>query len=120
MEGLTSGRDIQAGFAEWGVGMGDREGARLGQTRSTSIVKQENSAFSTVLGNQLGITFRVGGFQARHCRVVGGCSCRVGVCGESALEEGFGDGEDHQHQDVAAHVADFLHTLGMQEGILEM
>ena len=37
----------------------------------------------------------------------------VGVCGESVLEEGFGDGVDHQHQDVAAHWADVLHKMGI-------
>ena len=79
-------------------------------------VKQESSAFSTYLGNQLGNTDMVRGFQARHWKVVG-CSCRVGVFGEAVLGEGSGV---DQQQDVAAHGADQLHNLEMQEGSIEM
>ena len=80
-------------------------------------VKQESSAFSTYLGNQLGNTDMVRGFQARHWKVVR-CSCRVGVFGEPVLGEGSG-GVD-QHQDVAARGADHLHNLEMQEGTMKM
>ena len=83
------------GIYTWRVvmGVGQQGGAYkvsiLFECLPPNGVKQESSAFSTYLGNQLGITFMVRGFQARHCGVVG-CLCRVGVCGEPVLGEGSG------------------------------
>ena len=44
-------------------------------------VKAVSSAYSTYLGNQLGVIFMVRGIQARQWVVVG-CVFGVGVCGE--------------------------------------
>jgi hypothetical protein len=66
------------------VGVGQQGGAMASTAYKVSIlcgcfllpnsVKQVSSAFSTYLGNQLGITFMVRGFQARHLVVVAGGS----------------------------------------------
>ena len=105
--GVNTGHvDIMMGVG----GVGQQGGAMASISYKVSIpcgclllptsVKQVSSAFSTYLGNQLGITFMVRGFQASHWVVVG-CSCGVGVCVEAVPGEGSGVGVG-QHQDVAA------------------
>ena len=55
-------------------------------------VKQQSSAFSMILGNQLGNTFVVRGFYAKHW-VGMMCSCGVGVLGEAECQgRGLGGG----------------------------
>ena len=117
--GGQSGAGVNTGHVDMmmGVGgVGQQGGAMASTSYKVSIpcgclllptsVKQVSSAFSTYLGNQLGITFMVRGFQARHWDVVVvGCSCWVGVFVEAAVPgEGSGVGVG-QHQDVATYGA---------------
>ena len=115
--GGQSGAGVNTGQVDMMMGVGDRwqlGWAMASTSYKVSIpcgclllptsVKQVSSAFSTYLGNQLGITFMVRGFQASHWVVVG-CSCGVGVCVEAVPGEGSGVGHD-QHQDVEASGAD--------------
>ena len=70
-------------------------------------VMQESSAFSTYLGNQLGITIMVRGFRAGHWVVVVVCLSWVGVSVEAVPGEGSRVGVDH-HQEGAASGTDDL------------
>ena len=112
--GGQSGAGVNMGHVDMmmGVGgVGQQGGAMASTSYKVSIpcgclllptsVKQVSSAFPMILGNQLGITFMVRGFQARQWVVVG-CSCGVGVFVEAVPGEGSGVGVG-QHQNVAAN-----------------
>ena len=75
--------------------VGQQKGGAMGSIFSYKIsilcgyllpasVKLKSSAFSTYLGNQLGITLMVRGFMARHWDVLG-CSLGVRGFGEAAV-----------------------------------
>ena len=89
-----------------------REISILRECLLPASVKLNSSAFSIYLGNQLGITFRVRGFEARHWDVVV-CLGGVRVFGrDSSSRGGLGGGgstvADQQHW-VAAR-DEGLHT----------
>ena len=73
----------------------------------TSVKQEYFQLFSTLLGNQSGITIKVRDVQARHWVVVG-CLCGMGVCGRQCQWRSIGQREGSwaagvdQHHEVAA------------------
>ena len=94
--GCWSGDGVYVGpVGQLGGAMGSISSCKISILRGCLLpasVKLNSSAFSTYLGNQLGITFMVRGYEARHWDVLG-CLARVRVFGETAVPgEGWGMG----------------------------
>ena len=81
-------------------------------------LKLKSSAFSTYLGNQLGVIFMVRGIQARQWVVVG-CVFSVGVCGE-LVPGGEGSGVGMISTIRGQPVEQISNIPEKQEGTLEV